>query len=143
MKSISRRHCCHALLAIAGLLVTMFPTTESASQVVSGAEEMPVVKLTIDYDDGVTKQFTKLEWKEGLTVLGALQQAAKHPRGIKPAIQGSGEFTLVIAIDELKNEGNGKNWMYKVNGKFADRSCGIHKLAAGDEVTWVFTDMKP
>jgi hypothetical protein len=105
--------------------------------------ETKTVQLIVDYGDGSQKHFTKLEWKEGLTVLAALQQAAKHPRGIKPSVQGSGEFALVISIDELKNEGNGKNWLYRDNGKLADKSCGIQKLNAGDVVTWQFSADMP
>jgi hypothetical protein len=105
--------------------------------------ETKTVQLIVDYGDGSQKHFTKLEWKDGLTVLAALQQAAKHPRGIKPSVQGSGEFAHLNSIDELKNEGNGKNWLYRVNGKLADKSCGIQKLNAGDVVTWQFSADMP
>ena len=125
------------LLLLAFLLVSPLTSLPAADP-----EQKPV-QLIVDYGDGVRKQFTKLEWKEGMTVLAALQQAAKHPRGIKPATQGSGEFTLLISIDELKNEGNGKNWLYRVNGKLADKSCGIQKLSAGDVVTWQFSADMP
>jgi hypothetical protein len=96
------------------------------------------VKLTIDYGDGVQKVFPALPWQEKMTVLAALDAAQKHPRGIKLAYQGSGERVLVTAIDGLKNEGRGKNWLYEVNGKLADKSCGVHELSAGDAVLWRF-----
>jgi uncharacterized protein DUF4430 len=96
------------------------------------------VKLTIDYGDGVQKVFAALPWKEKLTVLAALEAAAKHPRGIKLAHQGTGERILITAIDDLKNEGRGRNWLYEVNGKLADRSAGVFELAAGDAVLWRF-----
>src|SRR5687768_15205588 len=62
------------------------------------------VQLTVDYGDGVQKHFTALEWKTGLTAFDVLALAAKHPRGIKFAHQGSGATTLVTSIDDLKNE---------------------------------------
>lgn len=96
------------------------------------------VKLTIDYGDGVQKVFVALPWQEKMTVLAALEAAQKHPRGIKLAQQGSGERVLVTAIDELKNEGRGRNWLYEVNGKLADKSAGVYELSAGDAVLWRF-----
>ena len=96
------------------------------------------VKLTIDYGDGVQKVFAALPWKEKLTVLAALEAAAKHPRGIKLAHQGTGERILITAIDDLKNEGRGRNWLYEVNGKLADKSAGVYELSAGDAVLWRF-----
>ncbi len=127
------------------ILLICFASLALAVPIYSSAAEpeTKTVQLIVDFGDGVQKHFTKLEWKDGMTVLAAVQQAAKHSRGIKPAVQGSGEFTLLISIDDLKNEGNGKNWLYRVNGKLADKSCGIQKLSAGDIVTWQFTADMP
>ena len=100
--------------------------------------EKRTVQLTVDYGDGVQKTFSSLAWKEKQTVFDALQQAARHPRGIKLAHQGSGERLFVTAIDDVKNEGVGRNWTYLVNGKLADRSAGVFELQAGDAVLWRF-----
>lgn len=100
------------------------------------------VRLTIAYGDGVEKVFSQLPWKEGITAFDALQAAAKHPRGIKLAHQGSGATTLVTAIDDLKNEGRGRNWLFEVNGKLGEKSCAISELAAGDTVLWRFAKYK-
>ena len=96
------------------------------------------IKLAIDYGDGVQKQFATLPWTKDMTVLAALEAAAKHPRGIKFTHQGKGETLLVTAIDDLKNEGKGRNWLYEVNGKLGDRSCAVMPLKAGDSVLWRF-----
>lgn len=101
-----------------------------------GAKE--TVKLAIDYGDGVQKQFTALPWTKDMTVFAALEAAAMHPRGIKFVHQGKGETLLVTAIDDLKNEGRGRNWLYEVNGKLADRGCAVMPLKAGDSVLWRF-----
>jgi len=96
------------------------------------------VRLTIDYGDGVHKVFTALPWKAELTVLGALEAAAKHPRGIKFTHRGSGTSAFVTAIDDVKNEGRGRNWTYLVGDKRADKSAGVWQLKAGDAVVWRF-----
>ncbi|MBC7853084.1 MAG: DUF4430 domain-containing protein [Pirellulaceae bacterium] len=96
------------------------------------------VKLVIDYGDGVQTQFAELPWTKETTVLAALEAAAKHPRGIKFTHQGKGETVLVTAIDDQKNEGRGRNWLYEVNGKLGDRSCAVMPLKSGDSVLWRF-----
>lgn len=100
------------------------------------------VRLTIDYGDGVQKQFTGLAWKEGATVFDTLQSAAKHPRGIKVSHQGAGATTLITAIDDLKNEGRGRNWLFEVNGKLGEKSCALVELKPGDAVLWRFATYK-
>ena len=101
-------------------------------------EEHRTVKLTIDYGDGVQKVFTAIPWDDKLTALAALEAAARHERGIKFQHKGKGATTFVFAIDELKNEGSGSNWIFEVNGKLADKSCGIFALQPGDAVLWRF-----
>ena len=100
------------------------------------------VRLTIDYGDGVEKVFSGLSWKEGTTVFDVLQAAAKHPRGLKLTHQGSGATTLVTAIDDLKNEGRGRNWLYEVNAKLGEKSCALAELKPGDAVLWRFAKYK-
>ena len=95
-------------------------------------------RIVVDYGDGVQKHFTQLPWKDGLTVLGATQAAQKHPRGIKIKVRSSGSTAFLTQIDDVENEGNGKNWIFRVNGKLADRSSGIYKLDKGDTILWRF-----
>jgi hypothetical protein len=115
-----------ASLAAADTFVTPF---------VLGDEPAKTVRLTIDYGDGVQKVIA-LEWKDKLTVLAALEAAARHPRGIKFAHRGTGASAFVTAIDDLTNEGRGRNWTYTVNGKRADKSCGVWMVAADDAIVW-------
>jgi hypothetical protein len=103
------------------------------------ADERPkTVKLVIDYGDGVEKHFTALAWQEDVTVLDVLAAAQKHAHGIRYEFKGRGATTLVTKIDDVENEGNGRNWLYQVNGKWADKSCGTFELQAGDAVLWKF-----
>ena len=127
--SVSRRR-----LLLTAVAAAILVASASAS-----AEDSPkTVRLTIDYGDGMQKVFTALPWKAELTVLGALEAASKHPRGIKFTHRGSGASAFVTGIDDLKNEGRGRNWTYLVGDKRADKSAGVWELNAGDAVLWRF-----
>lgn len=105
---------------------------------VAAKEPPTTIKLVIDYGDNVQKQFTAIAWKNEMTVADAMSAAAKHPRGIRYESRGSGATLFLFKIDDLKNEGFGKNWLFYVNGKTGDASFGVTKLSAGDEVLWKF-----
>jgi hypothetical protein len=117
------------------LLGTALPISARAEEPVQ-----PTISLTVDYGDGVSKSFAKIPWKEKQTVWDVLQAAVKHPRGIKLMHRGSGATTLVTQIDDLANEGRGKNWLFEVNGKLGEKSCAVVELAAGDAVLWRFAE---
>lgn len=100
-----------------------------------------VVHLIVDYSDGSEKHFPALQWREGMTVLDALRAAQSHPRGIRFESKGSGETAFLVSIDGLANEGGGsgeRNWLFEVNGKLGNRSCGDFQLKASDTVKWMF-----
>lgn len=121
-------------------------------QVNSGGEEKkaptktkqkPIVTLTIDYGDGMQKRFPSIPWREKMTVVDAIEWADKHPRGISFASRGNGATKLINQIDDLKNGGGQKkNWIFRVNDKMADRSCGVFPLKQGDRVLWRFEEYK-
>ena len=104
------------------------------------AEGEPAVELAVNYGDGVEKRFARIPFKEGMTVLGALQHAENHPRGITFVESGSGESALLTRIDDLANQtsADGKNWLYRVNGKLATKSFDAYVLSAGDVILWSF-----
>jgi hypothetical protein len=120
------------MLAVLGLVATSSNAQEPAKT------EKKTVTLTIDYADGVQKTFKALEWKDKQTVLDVLQLAAKHPRGITFKHRGSGATVLVTAIDDVTNQAGGNSWLYEVNGKLADRSCGVFEVQPGDALLWKF-----
>ncbi|QDU26141.1 hypothetical protein ETAA8_12150 [Anatilimnocola aggregata] len=105
-----------------------------------GASVEKTVRLTIDYGDGVKKEFTAIPWKEKLTVFDALQAAAKHPRGVQFKHRGKDATVLVTAIDDLTNQSGGKNWLYEVNGTLGDRSCAVFEVQPGDTLLWKFAN---
>ena len=125
------------LAVIAVLLaVGWYPATSQRS---AQADEPRTVRLVVDYGDGVEKHFTSLPWKADMTVLDVLQAAARHPRGIRFQHRGSGSTAFVTSIDGVKNEGGkGRNWVYRVDGKLGDRSCGVYRVKAGQKVLWAF-----
>jgi hypothetical protein len=117
---------------------------DARGPLVSGADWTPspppqgeVISLTVDFGNGAQKRLAALPWRNGLTVLDALQEAEKFRPGITFAFQGAGETVFVTAIDGLKNAGaHGGNWVYEVNGEKATRSAGIQALSPGDALLW-------
>ena len=108
-----------------------------APQAVAEPKSPPrTITVVIDYNDGVQKHFERIAWRPDMTVLDAMQAAQKHPRGIRFAHRGKGATALLYRIDDLENEPNGRNWLYLVNGKLADRSFGIQKVQVGDTILW-------
>lgn len=96
------------------------------------------VELTIDYGDGVEKRFTALPYQSGLTVLGLMELASQHPRGVKFEYRGKGETAFLKSIDGLANEGRGRNWIFLVNDRLGETSFAIQSLQTGDKVRWRF-----
>jgi hypothetical protein len=96
------------------------------------------VELVIDYGDGVQKRFTRLSHVPQMTILDVLQAAQKHPRGIKFDYRGKGETGFLTRIDDVANEGRGRNWIFRVNDKLGERSFAVEPVGAGDVVSWSF-----
>jgi len=139
MNRIRRRSLLCLVLLVIG--VSMIRCGETVP--VRAADEPPkTVALVIDYADGVQKHFPQMRWKDGMTVLDLLEAAQKHPRGIRFEYRGRGATAFLLQIDDLKNEGRGRNWVYRVNGKLADRSFAVQKLEARDRVVWEFGEYR-
>lgn len=99
------------------------------------------VRLVIDYGDGVQKHFIALPHTDGMSAFDALLAAKDHPRGIKLTHTGKGETAFVSAIDDLKNQGMGKdkkNWQFFINDTFGEQGAGAVQLRPDDVVKWVF-----
>ena len=121
---------------ILGLLVVLLVLAGASAG--SAADPRPAVRLVVDYGDGVQVHFTALSWQQGMTVLDALAAAQKHPRGFKLTQKGRGTSAMITEIGGLKNEGNGKNWLFSVNDKQADVGAGSYELKSGDTILWEF-----
>jgi hypothetical protein len=100
----------------------------------NGAPRQQVL-LTINFGDGRRLENASAGWREGMTVLDLLQN---EPR-LNLRVQGSGESAFLRELNGVANEGaGGRNWIYSVNGKPADKSCGVYRLRANDHVLWTF-----
>lgn len=71
------------------------------------------------------------------TVIQILERA-RNMADLEFNVSGSGETTFVRSIDGIENEGaEGDNWIFRVNEKLGDRSCGVFPVRPGDHVLWV------
>jgi len=114
------------------------PGPQNAAQT-QGGDKKTTVSLTVDFGDGFQKVYTRLPHRSEMTVLDATLAAAAHERGIKVNYRGRGDRAFVTAIDKLENQGGrGRNWLFQVNGKQAERGCGATRLKPGDTVLWKF-----
>ncbi len=99
-----------------------------------------VVTLAINLGEGKSEFMAEVAWREGMTVGDLMQTASQLPDGMRFEKQGTGEMTMLTRIGDVANEGaGGRNWIYSVAGKRADRSYAIYPLRAGDRVLWEFT----
>ena len=73
-----------------------------------------------------------------MTVADLLDHAARRG-AIRFSYQGSGPMTMLTRLDDHANEGAaGRNWIYSINARPADRSYAVQELQAGDRVLWSF-----
>ncbi len=121
-----------------GILCVALLLGQAAHEAAVAADPRPVLKLVVDYGDGVELHFRELPWRPGMTVLDALAGAAKRTRGIKFVQRGRGANAMITEIDGLENDAGGKNWLFSINGKTAEVGAGAFQLEAGDTVLWEF-----
>lgn len=97
------------------------------------------VELAIDFGNGASRQFAALPWRAGMTVADLLAEARRFRPAVMFSQQGEGKSAFLVSIDRLANQpGTGGHWLYKVNGKQAEKSFGIQPLQPGDRVLWMF-----
>ena len=120
------------------LLIVLTTTISSRAVMAQQPAAKSRVTLTIDYGDGVQKQFSRIAWQAEMTVLDVLKAASRHRRGIRFKYRSSGSTAFLTQIDELTNQGRENNWIYRVNGQLGDRSFAIYELKAGDAILWRF-----
>lgn len=96
------------------------------------------IDLVIQFDNDFEKHYSKIRYTQEMTVLNAMQQMQKHPRATPFKVRGKGTSTFLFEIDSIANQGNGKNWIYYVNGKRATVGIGAKKLNPRDHILWKY-----
>jgi hypothetical protein len=129
-------------LILAAATSTAAALGQTSTEQASGAEAKSAntVTLTIAFPDDVEVTYKAIAFREGMTVLDALNAVGKHSRPLKFKYRGSGDFAFLDEIDGIKNEGVGrKNWTYRIDGVRAKVGMGSAKLKAGNHVLWLFS----
>ena len=132
------------VLFLTGLMRPVFAESPQAAAREAGTAKRTAarntVQLIVDYGDGVEKHFPRIKWQDKMTVQGVTLAASKHPRGIQIKQRGKKATAFLSQIDNLANQSSGLSWVYRVNGKLADRSFGVYPVKAGDVVLWAFQE---
>lgn len=142
VQTMSRLRFLSVVAAAFGAVLLSDPLPFGSAQERTDRKPGKVVALAIDFGDGFEKRYTALPWTAQMTVADALEAARRHPRGIQWEARGSGVHALLIKIDDLANEGRGRNWIYRVNGKLAEVGIGEQKLEPGDSILWKFEEYR-
>ncbi|WP_425400981.1 DUF4430 domain-containing protein [Aeoliella sp.] len=78
-------------------------------------------------------------YSDGMVVLDALVAAEQANERWSFTYQGEGDSALLIRLAGLENEGGeGRNWLYEVNGELAQMSLGVQPVRPGDRILWKF-----
>ncbi len=99
------------------------------------------VSLTINFGNGVKKEFEALPYRIEMTVVDLLAAARDFRPGITFTQVGTGESGFLRSLDGLANQGaEGRNWLYQVDGQHAHASFCLEKVGPGGHILWKFTD---
>ena len=115
------------------------PADSAGAYIEEPAPQGPTVSLEVDFGNGSKRGFSGLSWAKGMTGGDLMHAASRLSPGLEYEVRGSGEMTLLTSLDGVANgEGNGRYWLYEVNGLPAQVSFAVQPVAAGDRVLWVF-----
>jgi hypothetical protein len=118
-----------------GIRQAVFKPGSTASTDRGQAQPLQIVLLTINFGDGRPLLNESSDWHEAMTVGDLLNT---EPR-ISFVTQGTGAAAFLTQLNGVTNEGTGgRNWVYSVNGKRADRSFAVYELRPNDHVLWTF-----
>jgi hypothetical protein len=97
------------------------------------------VSLAIDFGNGARREFAALPHRAGMTI-GDLLRAAQ---AFRPAIafvhEGEGEMAFLTSLEGVANEGgDGRYWIYRVDGATGTVSYDKQTLEPGAAVLWEF-----
>ncbi len=111
------------------------PPAQNESQ-----KQIATLSIVADQERGTVLAPTRVEVKEGETVLDLLKRLTRNNK-IQLEYSGFGATAYVEGIDNLYefDRGGKSGWMYRVNGKFPDKSAGAYPVASGDLIEWLYT----
>lgn len=96
------------------------------------------VSLVIDFGNGARREWT-LPWRDGMTLGDAMEAAEQFRPGLSYVAEGAGEMSLLTSLEGVANEGgDGRYWLYSVDGRHGEVSYAVQPLAAGQQVLWQF-----
>ncbi len=136
------RACLALILAICISTAPLMPAAAVRACQAPSPEQTAKKAVTVHINggEGHTHKIDDVPWRQGMTVLQALQLLAKRKQhAIQHESTGRGNTAFVTEIDGLKNQGSGGlNWTYRVNGKAKPVSCGACRVQPGDTIEWTF-----
>lgn len=69
----------------------------------------------------------------------SIMERAKNMGDLNFESRGKGDTVFLDSIQGVENGGaSGDNWVYRVNGELADKSCGVFEVAPKDEIVWSY-----
>lgn len=118
------------------------PGSSGTKDVQAAAEKKSENAVTISVWHGERKIIDKasFEMTEGSSVFDILKKVTKEKK-IQMEFSGVGNAVYIEGIDNIYefDEGPESGWMYSVNGKFQNKSCGTYQVKAGDVIEWKYT----
>lgn len=91
-------------------------------------------------EDGCILKKTQMQIKKGSSVFDLLCQV-QDEKGIQMEYSGGKKTAYIQGIANLYERDGGRlsGWMYSVNGKYANVSCGEYILKDKDQVQWNYS----
>ncbi|QQY80150.1 uncharacterized protein DUF4430 [Keratinibaculum paraultunense] len=116
--------------------------TEKDSTSTPVVNKKPTVTITIvgPEDVGTILGLTEVELNDGDTVFDVLKRVVKD-KGIQMEYKGRKSSVYIRGIHNIYefDRGPESGWVYRVNGKVPQVSCGAYKLKDGDKIEWLYT----
>jgi hypothetical protein len=124
-----------ALVMIAG--ISGCDSSPAGTRSTAAGNSAATVQLDIDFGGRRGNISVDVPCSVDSTVFQILERA-RNMADLEFYASGAGETTFVRSIDGVENEGaEGDNWVFRVNEKLGNKSCGIFPVQPGDRVLWV------
>jgi hypothetical protein len=97
------------------------------------------VSLAIDFGNGARREFAALPHRAGMTIGDLLRAAEQFRPALAFTHQGDGEMAFLTSLEGVANEGgDGRYWIYSVDGATGTVSYEQQALEPGSAVLWEF-----